>query len=39
MSEREYAAFVADVEERAQQGTLAAQVDIDAGGEVHRFNK
>jgi hypothetical protein len=38
MSEREYAAFVAAVEERAQQGALAARVEIDAGGEVHSFN-
>jgi hypothetical protein len=38
MSERECAAFVAAVEERALQGTLAARVEIDAGGEVHRFN-
>ncbi len=38
MTDPECAAFLAAVEERAQQGTLAAQVEIDAGGEVHSFN-
>ena len=39
MTDRECAAFLAAVEERAQQGTLAARVEIDAGGEVHSFNR
>jgi Urocanase Rossmann-like domain len=38
MTEREGAAFIAAVEERAQQGTLAARVEIDAGGQVRSFN-
>jgi hypothetical protein len=38
MTDRESAAFLTAIEERAQQGTLAARVEIDAGGEVHRFN-
>ncbi len=37
MTERERSAFLAAVEERAQQGTLAARVDIDAGGQVRSF--
>jgi hypothetical protein len=37
MTDPERAAFLAAVEERAQQGTLAARVDIDAGGEAHSF--
>src|SRR5882757_8815463 len=39
MTDRECAAFLAAVEERAQQGALAARVEIDAGGEVHSFNR
>jgi hypothetical protein len=39
MTEEERAAFLAAVEERAQQGNLAAQVEIDAGGETRSFNK
>jgi len=38
MTSRECAAFLTAVEERAQQGALAARVEIDAGGEVHSFN-
>jgi hypothetical protein len=38
MTDRECAAFLAAVEERAQQGALAARVETDAGGEVHSFN-
>jgi hypothetical protein len=38
MTERECVAFIAAVEERAQQGTLAARVAIDAGGQVRSFN-
>lgn len=38
MTSAECAAFLAAVEERAQQGTLAARVEIAAGGEVHHFN-
>ena len=38
MTASESAAFLAAVEERAQQGTLAARVEIDAGGEVHSFS-
>ncbi|HTF70272.1 MAG TPA: hypothetical protein VK638_47110 [Edaphobacter sp.] len=37
MTERECAAFLAAVEERAQQGTLAARVEIAAAGEMHPF--
>ena len=37
MTEKERADFIAAVEERAQQGTLAAPVEIDAGGEVRRI--
>jgi hypothetical protein len=37
MTEREISAFVAGVEERAQQGVLAAQVEIDVGGQVRSF--
>jgi urocanase-like protein len=39
MTAPECAAFLAAVEERAQQGTLAARVEIDAGGETRSFNK
>jgi hypothetical protein len=39
MTERERAAFLAGVEERAQQGALAARVEIDAGGQVRSFGK
>lgn len=38
MSERERSKFVAAVEERAQQGALAARVEIDAGGQVRSFS-
>lgn len=38
MTSAECAALLAAVEERAQQGTLAAQVEIAAGGEVHHVN-
>jgi hypothetical protein len=37
MNERERSAFMAAVEERAQQGALAARVEIDAGGQVRSF--
>jgi hypothetical protein len=37
MTKRERSAFLAEVEERAQQGTLAARVEIDAGGQVSSF--
>jgi Urocanase Rossmann-like domain len=37
MSERERSAFIAAVEERAQQGALAAQVKIDVDGQVRSF--
>jgi urocanate hydratase len=37
MNERERSAFMAAVEERAQQGALAAPVEIDAGGQVRSF--
>ena len=37
MTEKERAEFIAAVEERAQQGTLAAPVEIDAGGDVRRI--
>jgi urocanate hydratase len=39
MTDRERAAFLAAVEERAQQGALAARVEIDARGEVHSFSR
>jgi hypothetical protein len=38
MTEEERTAFLAAVKDRAQQKTLAAQVEIDAGGEVRRFS-
>jgi hypothetical protein len=38
MTDRESAAFIAAVAENAQQGTLAARVEIDAGGQVRSFN-
>jgi urocanate hydratase len=37
MTEKERAEFIAAAEERAEQGTLAAPVEIDAGGEVRRI--
>jgi urocanate hydratase len=37
MTEQESATFIAAVEERAQQGTLAAPVAIEAGGRVRSF--
>lgn len=37
MTEKERAAFVIAVEERAQQGTLASPVEIDADGQVRSF--
>jgi hypothetical protein len=37
MNERERSAFMAAVEERAQQGALAAAVEIDAGGQARSF--
>jgi urocanate hydratase len=39
MTERERVAFVAAVEERAQQGALAAPVEIAAGGQVCGFGQ
>jgi hypothetical protein len=39
MTERERLAFIAGVEERAQQGALAARVEINAGGQVRSFGK
>ncbi|MFL6428367.1 MAG: hypothetical protein ACJ71S_09015 [Acidobacteriaceae bacterium] len=38
MSDEERAAFIAAVEERAQEGTLAAKVQIEADGEVRSFD-
>jgi len=37
MTEQESAAFVAAVEERAQQGALAAPVTVEVGGQVRSF--
>ena len=37
MTEKERAEFIAAAEERAEQGTLAAPVEIDAGREVRRI--
>jgi Urocanase Rossmann-like domain len=37
MSEQERSAFIAAVEDRAQQGALAARVEIDGGGQVRSF--
>jgi hypothetical protein len=37
MTQQECVAFVAAVEERAQQGALAAPVEIEAGGQVRGF--
>jgi hypothetical protein len=37
MNDRERSAFMAAVEERAQQGTLATRVEIDACGQVRSF--
>jgi urocanate hydratase len=37
MNERERSAFMAAVEERSQQGALAARVEIDAGGQARSF--
>jgi Urocanase Rossmann-like domain len=37
MTEQESAAFLAAVEERAQQGALAAPVTVDVGGQVRSF--
>ena len=37
MTEGERSAFLVEVEERAQQGALAARVGIDAGGQVRSF--
>jgi hypothetical protein len=37
MTERESSAFLAEVEERAQQGALAAWVEIEAGGQARSF--
>lgn len=37
MNERERSAFMAAVEERAQQGALAGRVEIDADGQVRSF--
>jgi hypothetical protein len=39
MTQRERVEFVASVEERAQQGTLAAPVQIEAGGQVRGFGQ
>jgi hypothetical protein len=39
MTQRERLEFVAAVEERAQQGTLAAPVQIEAGGQVRGFGQ
>jgi urocanate hydratase len=39
MSEKERAEFIAAVEERAQQGALAARVEIDAGGQVRSIGE
>ena len=38
MTDEERTAFIAAVEERAREGTLAAQVRIEAGGEVRSFD-
>jgi hypothetical protein len=37
MSAAEYTTFLAAVQERAHQGTLAAAVEVEAGGQVHTF--
>jgi hypothetical protein len=37
MTERENSAFLAAVEERAQQGALAARVEVNGGGRVRSF--
>jgi hypothetical protein len=39
MTQQERVAFVAAVEERAQQGALAAPVEIEAGGQVRGFGQ
>jgi hypothetical protein len=39
MTQQECVAFVAAVEERAQQGALAAPVQIEAGGQVRGFSQ
>jgi hypothetical protein len=39
MTQQECVAFVAAVEERAQQGALAAPVEIEAGGQVRAFGQ
>jgi hypothetical protein len=37
MTAEESAAFLAAIEERATQGAMAASVDVEVGGHVHRF--
>jgi hypothetical protein len=37
MTPEESAAFLAAIEERANQGALAAKVSVEADGQVHTF--